>query len=276
MKSGIYKIINLINQKIYVGSTKNFNNRKRDHFNTLKNKKHCNKHLQRAYDKYGKESFIFEILEYCEINILLEREKYYFELLKPEYNIASIDDIQPINKRIINKQQRTIISDQVKDIWQNKTNEEKDIHFKRMRIGHANYIKNKGGIRKTKNRKRLKCNDIKDPECLCPICNINYRQYKTHKMCKQCFNKNHPLKNKPVPESRRQNIINGLKGKRPSASRQIMINNIVYENISKASNELKISIRTINRRLLNKIEGYKIERPRTKKHKIYPEECYFD
>ena len=36
MKSGIYKIRNLVNGKIYVGSAVDFDKRKREHFNLLK------------------------------------------------------------------------------------------------------------------------------------------------------------------------------------------------------------------------------------------------
>lgn len=37
--------------------------------------------------KYGYSSFQLEILEYCEVSHLTEREQYYLDLLKPEYNI---------------------------------------------------------------------------------------------------------------------------------------------------------------------------------------------
>ena len=37
--------------------------------------------------KHGYDSFTLDILEYCEINILIDREQHYFDLLKPEYNI---------------------------------------------------------------------------------------------------------------------------------------------------------------------------------------------
>jgi group I intron endonuclease len=48
--------------------------------------------------KYGYEDFTLDILEYCEINILIEREQYYFDLLKPEYNI-----LKAANSRIGSK-----------------------------------------------------------------------------------------------------------------------------------------------------------------------------
>lgn len=43
--------------------------------------------IYRALLKYGNSAFRFEILEHCDPNVLIEREQYYLDLLKPEYNI---------------------------------------------------------------------------------------------------------------------------------------------------------------------------------------------
>jgi group I intron endonuclease len=88
LKSGIYEIINIITNDKYVGSAKDLNNRKYEHFRTLKNKTHSNIHLQRAYNKYKENSFIFRIICYCDIIDLINKEDYYFELIKPKYNIC--------------------------------------------------------------------------------------------------------------------------------------------------------------------------------------------
>jgi group I intron endonuclease len=66
MAMGIYKIINIKNNKFYVGSAVNFSRRKTRHFSELRTNKHNNKHLQAAWNKYGESSFIFAIVE--EIN----------------------------------------------------------------------------------------------------------------------------------------------------------------------------------------------------------------
>ena len=63
MAMGIYKIINVVNNKFYVGSAVNFNRRKTRHFSELRNNKHNNKHLQAAWNKYGGEAFVFAIVE---------------------------------------------------------------------------------------------------------------------------------------------------------------------------------------------------------------------
>lgn len=64
----IYKIENKLNQNCYIGITTNPSVRKNRHFNYLKQNKHCNSHLQSAFNKYGEENFIFEILESFESN----------------------------------------------------------------------------------------------------------------------------------------------------------------------------------------------------------------
>jgi len=45
--------------------------------------------MYRALLLYGYNKFNLEILEYCEINKLVEREQYYINLLKPEYTAGS-------------------------------------------------------------------------------------------------------------------------------------------------------------------------------------------
>lgn len=64
--SGIYAIVNTLNNKKYIGSSGNLRKRYRQHFNYLDKNKHVNLHLQRAYNKYGKDVFEFWIVEECE------------------------------------------------------------------------------------------------------------------------------------------------------------------------------------------------------------------
>lgn len=60
---GIYKITNLVNKKVYVGQSVNLEERKYRHFLELAGNRHDNSHLQSAFNKYGKENFVFEIIE---------------------------------------------------------------------------------------------------------------------------------------------------------------------------------------------------------------------
>jgi group I intron endonuclease len=63
MPRGIYKIINTINNKFYVGSAVKLSRRRARHFSELRNGKHNNKHLQAAWDKYGEQAFVFVVVE---------------------------------------------------------------------------------------------------------------------------------------------------------------------------------------------------------------------
>ena len=63
MARGIYKIINVVNNKFYVGSAVDLKRRKTRHFSELRNGKHNNRHLQAAWVKYGEQSFVFVVVE---------------------------------------------------------------------------------------------------------------------------------------------------------------------------------------------------------------------
>ena len=78
---GIYKITNLIDGKIYIGQTVNYKKRKTSHLNSLKNGNHHNEHLQRAFDKYGEDSFKIELIKKCNIEELDKLERYYIREL---------------------------------------------------------------------------------------------------------------------------------------------------------------------------------------------------
>lgn len=78
---GIYKIVNTIDGKMYVGYSKNLSGRKRSHFWQLSNNRHGNEYLQHAYNKYGKDSFMFEIIEECDIKEVYAREHHWVNTL---------------------------------------------------------------------------------------------------------------------------------------------------------------------------------------------------
>jgi group I intron endonuclease len=62
----IYRIRNVVNGKFYVGSTVNTRERFRTHRNKLRRGAHHTPHLQAAWNKYGEECFVFEVVEHVE------------------------------------------------------------------------------------------------------------------------------------------------------------------------------------------------------------------
>jgi group I intron endonuclease len=69
--SAVYKIKNLINKKVYIGSSVDVKARLCKHRNTLLKNKHKNSHLQHSFNKYSAENFSFEV--YDEIAIFFEK-----------------------------------------------------------------------------------------------------------------------------------------------------------------------------------------------------------
>lgn len=90
MGAGIYQIMNMTDKKRYIGSAVDIDKRWRSHKNALNKGIHHNKYLQRAWNKYGKENFLFEIIAICDNEVLIEQEQHYFDKLKPEYNVLRI------------------------------------------------------------------------------------------------------------------------------------------------------------------------------------------
>ena len=85
--SGIYCIMNTVNGKKYIGSSKNIYSRWQKHRTLLRRNTHWDKHLQNAWNKYGEPSFKFIVLCKCLEEELLTKEQEYIDNLAPEYNI---------------------------------------------------------------------------------------------------------------------------------------------------------------------------------------------
>lgn len=81
-KAGVYAVRNVANGKVYVGQTQHLSRRWTSHRADLRQNKHVNTHLQRAWNKYGPTSFVFEVLHLLkEGEDLALLEMHYIELL---------------------------------------------------------------------------------------------------------------------------------------------------------------------------------------------------
>ena len=99
MNSGIYKITNIKNNKVYIGSSANITNREYKHFWMLKKGVHDNQYLQKSFNKYGRDVFTFEIVENCSYDALIEKENYYIlyyesNNLTKGYNLATVNEFR--------------------------------------------------------------------------------------------------------------------------------------------------------------------------------------
>lgn len=84
-KIGIYKITNLKNNKVYIGQTTNFHQRKLDHFKaTSINQRPIELHKEIQLDK---NSFAMTLIEECSIEELDSREKYWTDLYSQSHKM---------------------------------------------------------------------------------------------------------------------------------------------------------------------------------------------
>jgi len=89
--SGIYRVLNKINGKMYIGSAVNIKKRWAQHRRDLRGNKHHSQYLQNSWAKYGEENFVFEvILDVEDKNNLIKWEQVWMDALKPEYNMCKV------------------------------------------------------------------------------------------------------------------------------------------------------------------------------------------
>lgn len=84
---GVYKMFNKISGNCYVGSSKNVSVRISSHKSLLKRGYKDNIRVRTDLNNHGFESFVLEVIEYCDEKIMKDREQYYFDLIKPFYNV---------------------------------------------------------------------------------------------------------------------------------------------------------------------------------------------
>ncbi len=91
MKSGIYCIENKTNGLVYIGQSSDISKRWTQHKSDLRAGRHDNEHLQRAWEKYGENNFLFSVVEECPVEMLDVEEIMwieYFDAYKQGYNMT--------------------------------------------------------------------------------------------------------------------------------------------------------------------------------------------
>lgn len=118
----VYSITNTVNGNIYIGSTvQKLNRRWYDHVVTLKGQRHGNRYLQRAWNKYGEDSFRLDVIERVSgYKKLLEREQHWIDKYYGEgcYNIGKAVE-NPMKGRTHTKKTRKQLSESNKRAWKN-------------------------------------------------------------------------------------------------------------------------------------------------------------
>lgn len=135
--AGIYQIKNLVNGKIYIGSSVKIKDRWSQHISQLSKNKHHSKHLQSSWNKYGQSNFEFSIIEIInDLNIILEREQFYLDFYQSYDSKYGYNNSTKAGSCLgvkHNEEFGKIISERNRERWRLLSDEEKDKERLRLR-----------------------------------------------------------------------------------------------------------------------------------------------
>lgn len=226
----IYQIRNTINNKIYIGSTKSLKKRQTKHIRDLRTDDHHNIHLQRCFNKTQDESvYVFEIIEECSADELFEREEFWIDKLKPEYNIGGVCGGDNYTNHPEKEKLRKRLAKQLRECKKPKPKYGKD---------NPNW---RGG--KT--------------FFTCPVCNKEIRiasQHAKPKTCAECRDRTgdkNPFHGKQHSKKSKEIMRKKQLGKKPINSKTITIDGTTYKSYADAARALGVSMGTISYRVKN-------------------------
>ncbi len=184
MTTGIYKIENLINHKVYIGQSVHIERRWKEHCQYS-----TKSVISDAIKKYGKENFSFQILEECSLDELNDKEIYYiqkFNCITPNgYNVKDYVEGKEVNFISYGKD---IFLNIVKDIKDNLLSFQEISKKYNISIRAVYYI-NKGEIHYLEEEKYplREVEDFSKKHYYCIDCGKEI--FKGSTRCKECYAK---------------------------------------------------------------------------------------
>ncbi|HKM01179.1 MAG TPA: GIY-YIG nuclease family protein [Sedimentibacter sp.] len=99
VKSGIYKITNVKNNRVYIGESMNIQRRWKEHIDKLNCNQHANYLLQNDFNTFGLDDFKFEVLQYyksdsvalTKTRLLMFEHKYIKKYEKDGYELYNLE-----------------------------------------------------------------------------------------------------------------------------------------------------------------------------------------
>ena len=229
---GIYKIQNKQDGKCYYGSSLNIKKRFAQHLKTLRNNTHHNTHLQRAWNKYGEDAFVFEVVEECVSDCILIREQHYLNTNMDGYNIGRKSSG---GDNISNNPNRDEIIAKIKKASQSRisamTLEEKHKRFSKSMEENPNW---RGGSTYS-------------------YCNCGVRKKPIAKTCGKCRDRtgvNNPFYGKTHSVTTRQKLSEHANKRttKPSNSKKVMADGVLYSTAYEAARAFGITRGLVNYR----------------------------
>ena len=232
---GVYKIVNVVNGKFYIGSLVDIENRWKSHIHELNLNQHNNSHLQNAWNKYGAENFRLEVVEITDINTVRERETFYLK----NTNCTNAD----IGYNILDNANIGLgvkSSDEVRKKLSNSCRGEKNGHYGKC---HSNETKER--ISKIKREKGAEIRQARlqqwiSEQPICEVCKkIMTVKYGSGRFCStECKNAYMSIiqKSKPHAAEHNKKVSEALKGKKFSTEHKAKISELAKNRMSTPEN----------------------------------------
>lgn len=267
----IYKIINKINGRFYIGSTINFNKRKERHLYELNNNKHHNIFLQRAFKKYGIDCFDFfvkekEVNDIKELQTLEERYINFCWKSGKLYNVSkkarggdlisyhpNNDNIRKLQSKIVKEryanlsiEERNELSEKMKgennpNFGNRWSNEQKLKASERMKKSNSSFFNKIKGKTFEEFYGEEKAKEIKNKLSV----NLSKRIGEKNSF----YGKHHSEETKKIISEKR-------KGIKPINCKKVLYNGIIYESASECAKKLGLKNVTVSYRAKNNIYGF--------------------
>lgn len=269
----IYKIINKVNDRFYIGSTINFNKRKERHLYDLNCNKHHNIFLQRAFEKYGVEAFEFyvrekEVNDTKELQILEERYINFCWNSGKLYNVskkASGGDLISYHPR--NDDFRKLQSKLTKERYANMSIEERNKLSEKMKgENNPNFGNRWGDEQRLKASERMK-NSKSNCSFFHKIKGKTFEEFYGEEKAKEIKNKlsvsfskrvgeKNSFYGKHHSEETKKIISEKRKGVKPINCKKVLHNGIIYESANECAKKLDLKNVTVSYRAKNNIYGF--------------------
>lgn len=240
---GVYRIRNKRNGKFYVGSSIEIEKRLERHRRELERGIHHCIYLQRAWNKYGADSFIFEVIHECssEEEARLIEQQYLDNETENLYNIsrkASGGDIisyHPNKQNIIQKMAQSI-----RKRYESMTPEER-------KKKHATYSMK--GRRHTEEARRKMSEAQKGRKGPKGVKRTPEQRARLSQIASQRTGEKNPFYGKRHSEETKRKLSEKNKGKLPPNTKPVVIDGVVYVSITEAARQLSVVPATILNRI---------------------------
>lgn len=159
---GIYKIVNILNGKFYVGQSREIEERFRKHKRGFKVERLAKLPLYVDMKKYGVDNFRLEVIEECKVDELDEKERYWLHELDAKTNgYNQSNEPQPMHDKDFAKKHGKHFTEWNNKMWAKDSYRE--MMSKKTRLRNQEYMKDP--VNRAKAAKRLKkyTDEIKMP-----------------------------------------------------------------------------------------------------------------